>query len=86
MQGIHAALEVSRRGLLDPDTPHPHIVFCNVKDERALVICGDRLRSRGIAIAEFTEPDRDNELTAIATEPLYGESRKHLSKLQLVRG
>ncbi len=81
VQGIHAAIEMARSGHLSPI--HPHIVLCEVRDEHALKACYDRLSARGVQCVRFHEPDRDNELTAVATEPVIGDARKAFRKLKL---
>jgi hypothetical protein len=43
------------------------------------------LDSCGIKYKEFREPDRNNELTAIATELLYDDNRKYMKKFQLLK-
>lgn len=86
MQGIHAAIEISRSGNIPPSIPHPHVVFCSVRDEWALEVCCERLSANGIIFSRFIEPDRNNELTAIATAPVNGEARKLFRRLKLVKG
>lgn len=44
------------------------------------------LQKHGIQFRAFREPDRNNELTAISTEPISGEMRKHLRKYRLSTG
>ena len=71
-----------RAGLISDDIVHPHLVFCKTNNlEKEL----SRLRENNISHKPFYEPDLDNRLTAIATEPISGDSRKHFRKLQLVR-
>ena len=43
-----------------------------------------RLEDQGIRFACFHEPDRNNELTAIATEPITGETRRYFRRYNLV--
>lgn len=86
VQGIHAAIELARRGHISPDAPHPHLVFCGVKHEDALLAQADRLEAHGIPFERFYEPDRGNELTAIATAPINGDSRRVFRKLKLMKG
>jgi hypothetical protein len=45
----------------------------------------DYLKSHNIKFKEFREPDRNNELTAIATELLFDEKRIHMKKFQLLK-
>jgi hypothetical protein len=75
VQSCHAVIEVAK-SLLPAEFPHPHIVVCAIPDERRLFQCLERLRRCGIAHRAFYEPDRDNELTAIGTEPIFGERRR----------
>jgi len=44
------------------------------------------LKLKNIRFKEFREPDIGNQLTAIATEPVYGEQREFFKKYQLWRG
>lgn len=41
---------------------------------------------QGIQFSRFHEPDRNNELTAIATEPVADGDRRIFRKLELVKG
>ena len=45
------------------------IVLLAASNEGSLGVVADRARCRGIPVACFREPDRDNELTAIALGP-----------------
>lgn len=85
VQAIHAAIEAARQGLVDPNSAHPHLVFCAVSDEAALYRLAEKLDAAGIRYRPFYEPDRFHQLTAIATEPVFGERRKLFKSLQLVR-
>jgi hypothetical protein len=75
VQTCHAALEVAK-SLLPADLPHPHLVVCAVAGERQLFALIDRLRRYGVAYRAFHEPDRGGELTAVGTEPVWGERRR----------
>lgn len=86
MQSIHAAIEATRRGHISSDAPHPHLVLCGVPHEDALLAQADRLEAHGVPFERFYEPDRDNELTAIATAPVHGDARRVFRKLQLMKG
>ena len=48
--------------------------------ERDLLAAADRLERAGIRFALFREPDRDNEATSLATEPLRAERRAVLAR------
>lgn len=85
VQSIHAAIESARSGLISPTIPHPHLVYCGVKNELALQGYAEKLSSAGIALSCFYEPDRNNELTAIATGPIHGDQRRLFRNLQLIK-
>lgn len=55
-------------------------MLCRVASERDLLAAADRLERAGIRFALFREPDRDNEATALATEPLPPERRAVLAR------
>lgn len=63
---------------------HPHLVLCEVPDEKALAYEQARLEALGVRTVSFREPDRNNELTAIATEPLVGEARRPMRRYRLL--
>ena len=58
------------------------LVYLSVKNETELAMWSDLLRSGGAAVAEFREPDIDDQLTAIAAQ---GADRM-LRRLPLVKG
>lgn len=84
VQAAHAVLEASRNGILPVDLVHPHIIICGVADEMALAHQHSRIKSAGIKALPFFEPDRAGEMTALATEPLFGDKRRHMRKLRLL--
>ena len=61
-------------------------MFCEVADEAALRdACAD-LERAGVRFTSFHEPDRNGELTAIATAPVYGRrGRAPLRAFQLLQ-
>jgi hypothetical protein len=79
VQAVHAAVEAARR-FLTPDHPHPHLVLCRVPSERDLLAAADRLDRLGIRFQLFREPDRGDEATALATEPLGPDRRGVLAR------
>jgi hypothetical protein len=79
VQAIHAAVEAARQ-FLPADSPHPHLVLCGVASEDRLLAAADALFRHGIRFALFREPDRADEATALATEPLAGERRRPLER------
>jgi hypothetical protein len=83
VQGIHAAVEAGRSGLIPADGDHPHLVFCTVADEPVLELAARHLRVAGIAYAPFREPDLADSLTAVCTAPVGPESRRHFRRYPL---
>jgi hypothetical protein len=79
VQSAHAAVEAARR-FLPADCPHPHLVLCRVSCERDLLACADRLDRLGVRFALFREPDRNDEATALATEPLGPDRRAAMAR------
>jgi hypothetical protein len=79
VQAVHAAVEAARH-FLPPGHTHPHLVLCRVASERELLLAADRLERRGIRFQLFREPDRDDEATALATEPLGPDRRAALAR------
>lgn len=84
VQAVHAALDASRQ-FLPPDAEHPHLVLCGVASQERLLAAADHLFRRDIRYALFREPDRANEATALATEPLHGERRRSLERYRCLR-
>lgn len=83
VQACHAVIEATRH-FLTPDLPHPHLTICGVKDEAALLHERSRLEALGVNLLGFNEPDRDNQLTAIATEPLSGSKRRLMRRYKIL--
>ena len=81
MQACHACIEVARN-LLSPSDEHPHLVLCGVRSEDSLSVIALRLNRLGIAFRSFHEPDLNDQLTAIATEPIPGDQRRHFRRYQ----
>ena len=66
---------------------HPYIIVLGVKSEKKLCEALDFLQDRSIMCVGFREPDRGNELTAIATAPLpkTEETKSIFKKYQLLK-
>jgi hypothetical protein len=75
VQSCHAAIEAARF-LFPEHLPHPHLVLCGVSSQRQLFQCLDYLGRSRVSCRTFYEPDRGDELTAIATEPIFGPRRR----------
>lgn len=84
VQAAHAAIE-SSRAFLTKDDEHPSLILCTMKNEAQLRHAADNLERQGIRLKRFYEPAIGNQLTAFATEPLTGESRKAMRKFQLMK-
>ena len=77
VQACHASIEAARN--LPPQTEHPHLVLIGLKNEKKLESVKIELDNQGIAVYTFVEPDRNNEVTAMATE-LISEEKKYIFK------
>jgi len=82
VQAMHAAMEAYKRYCWISSN-HPHLVFCSVKNTQKLHKCISKLTDSNIKHYQWHEPDLDNALTAIATEPIQGEQRKIFNHYQL---
>lgn len=72
VQACHAQKEFSVRHPIEDRQWYEEsntLALLAVPDEEALAQLLDRAHQAGIAAAEFREPDRGNELTAIALSP-----------------
>jgi hypothetical protein len=84
VQASHACIEATK-AFLDYQLEHPYLVVLGVKDEPCLQKCANRLSKAGIQHKVFIEPDRDNESTAIATCPVFGEQRAFFKNYQCLQ-
>lgn len=84
VQACHAIIESFRNSIIPLDGNHPHLVICEVKGLPQLIKVIDKLKSISIKHSFFIEPDLDNTLTAVSTEPVSQELRKHFKKFQLL--
>ena len=81
----HCLIEVQKKFPYQGD--HPYLIVMGMKSEKSLRNVLDFLQERGIMGVEFREPDRDNELTAVATQPLpkTEETKRIFKKFQLLK-
>ena len=84
VQAAHAAHE-SGLHLCEDKSKVNYLVALEVIDEDRLLEAHERLQDRGVESILFREPDRNNEATALCTEPIRGNSRKMFSKYSLWR-
>jgi len=73
------------RQVLNPTSEHPSLIVFGIKSEPKLRSIAEHLKSLGITLREFTEPDIGDQLTAIATEPICGERRQLFAKYCLLK-
>ncbi len=83
VQAAHAAIAATNtfevaRGM------HPHLVVCQVANERELDAAFNRLKKLGVPCCAWYEDDMNNSLTAIATGLLRGSERKTLRRFKLL--
>jgi len=84
VQSCHAAFEAAR-SFLPAGQEHPHIIVCQVRDELTLRQSLDKLQTHGVRCRAFLEPDLGNELTALATEPVFDGTRRLFRRFPLLR-
>lgn len=84
VQSCHAFGDACRKFLKEDDV-HPHLVVLVLKNENKLREIENRLKEAGIKYTAFLEDDMDNQMTAIATEPVSGETRNFFSKYMLLK-
>lgn len=82
VQSGHALIESTRNFNMNGN--HPSVILCVVKSEDKLKSVCKELMDKKIKFSEFREPDIGNQLTAIASEPLRGESRDAFKRFQLL--
>ena len=84
VQSCHAVAKAAilYNGKLDVD---PHMVVLGVKTETALFKAIEKLNSLGIKCQWFIEPDMGNQVTALATEPVYDDTRKVFRNYQILK-
>jgi D-alanine-D-alanine ligase-like ATP-grasp enzyme len=83
VQSVHAAIEATR-AFVKNGQEHPSVIILEVKSEEKLKKVMEELDGK-VNYVIFRESDRDNEITALATEPIYGETRKLFKRFQLIQ-
>ena len=84
VQAIHAAIEATKAFPQPQETVF--VVLCTVPSEDHLLRFTHKITNKGVRFVSFYEPDIGNQLTAIATEPIYNSQRKIFSNLKLFNG
>ena len=75
VQAGHAVLEAERRF---KTKRHPSLVYLKVKNQKKLKSVIKELTSYGINCTIFRDELFDNEITAVATEPLFEQDKRDL--------
>lgn len=81
MQSCHAAIEA--RHFFPANLGTPNLILLGVDSEQELFRVLGRIQQAGIKHQAFYEPDVGDQLTAIATEPVYGSTRRFFKKYSL---
>lgn len=81
VQSSHVSIEMARKFKLDY---HPSLVCLKVKDEKKLKKVILELIDYGINFTIFREPDINNRITCVATEPLFNNKRDLLKRYCLL--
>ena len=79
-------IEATKAFDIESLSDHPSVIILSARDENRLHRVRKYLIDNGIQHVHFYEPDRDNELTSLATEPIYSDRRPLFSKYQLIQG
>lgn len=82
VQSVHAAIEASKH--FPQPNSCPNVVILGVKNENELNVCQREIREKGINFTTFREPDINDEMTALATEVVSKEKKKHFRKYKLL--
>jgi peptidyl-tRNA hydrolase len=84
VQACHAVAEAARH-FIPPTMEHPHFVVCGVKNEAALQKAHKKIQEQGIRCRAFLEADIGDQMTALATEPIYDAQRRVFRNFQLLK-
>ena len=79
----HASIE-SARQFLKPTDEHPSLIYCVVKSEEKLLKVCKELLDNGVKFKSFKEPDMNNEMTAIVTQPVSYKQKNLFKRYQLL--
>lgn len=79
VQACHSCLDLAKV------PKNTHLVLIGVRNEKAITETSQFLDSKGVKHQMFFEPDFSLGFTSIATEPVYGNSRRKFSKFKLLK-
>jgi hypothetical protein len=82
VQCSHAAIHAAQRFPLPEQV---YLVVLTVKSETDLLNAQKFLESNDVRFASFREDDLGDQLTAIATEPMFGMKRQIFRKFQCLK-
>ena len=86
VQTAHAAIVAAQSFFSDEQAlSHPNLVVCSIRNEEGLHRAIAHLERNGVRFRTFIEPDRGNEMTAVATEPIFEDKRKIFKKFQCLK-
>lgn len=84
----HLIVQVAHAGIAATysfgNHPQPHLVICGVANEQELKEEFERLKSLGVSVCSYTEPDFGYQMTSIASAPLKISERKPFRKYKLL--
>lgn len=84
VQACHAAIEATKAYTDISTLEHPHVIIVSIENESKLRATIPKLAEAGIAVREFIEPDIGNQMTAIASRPVFGDERRHFRRFRLL--
>lgn len=85
VQSCHACIEATKAFEVEKLQEHPSVIILAAKSEAKLQQIRQFLIANGIRHVHFYEADLNDQLTAIATEPIHGEKRDLFRKFQLIK-
>jgi len=85
VQSCHAIVECGKAFDLKALPEHPSIIIFGIRNELKLQEIRKYLIAQEIQHVHFYEPDIGHELTALATQPVFGDQRAVFKKFQLLR-
>ena len=85
VQSVHSVIEASKVFDLKSLPDHPSVIIIGIKSEQKLQQVRKYLVDNDVRHVHFYEPDLNNELTSIATEPIFEDRRKLFRKFQLLK-
>lgn len=85
VQSSHACIEAASKFKFGDLSEHPHLIMLGTKSEEQLENIKKKLCDQQIQFAQFNEADRNDELTAVCTDAVFGDKRDFFRKFQLLK-